>query len=148
MTSRPRVPCRHPLPRRRPSRRRSPRRPGRRRADPEPGLLERRTARSRRACYLPRMVRDVPSVSAFGRDTPRNVAQILIERYREMTPAERIARVMALNESARRMATARILATYGPGMPARELQLRLASLWIDRRTMILAFGWDPEVEGR
>ena len=30
----------------------------------------------------------------------------------------------------------------------RQLQYRLASLWIDAETMRRAVGWDPEVEGR
>ena len=34
-----------------------------------------------------------------------------------------------------------------PGADDRELQLRLAALWLDRGTMVRCFGWDPEVEG-
>jgi len=41
----------------------------------------------------------------------------------------------------------RIQARYGPDLTERELRLRLAALWLDRETMIEAFGWDPEVEG-
>jgi hypothetical protein len=41
----------------------------------------------------------------------------------------------------------RIQARYGPDLSERELRLRLAALWLDRETMIDAFGWDPEVEG-
>jgi len=40
-----------------------------------------------------------------------------------------------------------IQARYGPDLTERELRLRLAALWLDRETMIEAFGWDPEVEG-
>ncbi len=32
-------------------------------------------------------------------------------------------------------------------IPERELRLRLASLWLDRETMIRVFHWDPEPEG-
>jgi hypothetical protein len=45
------------------------------------------------------------------------------------------------------LAAARIKARYGPDLSERELRLRLAALWIDRETMVRAFGWDPEIQG-
>ena len=48
---------------------------------------------------------------------------------------------------AQRMAALRIQAEYGPDLSERELRLRLAALWVERTTMIEAFGWDPEVQG-
>src|SRR5688572_28826175 len=42
------------------------------------------------------------------------------------------------------LAAARITKQYG-AMSDRELRLRRASLWIDRKTMIQAFDWDPDV---
>jgi hypothetical protein len=80
-------------------------------------------------------------------DTPPEVEEILLEGYRRMTPAEKLARVMDLNRAAQEMALARIRATYGPDLSEREERLRLAALWIDRDTMIRAFDWDPEVQG-
>lgn len=80
-------------------------------------------------------------------DTPPEVEEILLEGYRRMTPTEKLARVMDLNRAAQEMALARIRATYGPDLSKREERLRLAALWIDRETMIRAFGWDPEVHG-
>jgi hypothetical protein len=80
-------------------------------------------------------------------DTPPEIEAILLERYRQMTPLERLRQAWELNRAAQTMAAMRIQAQYGPDIPERELRLRLAALWLDRETMIKAFGWDPEVEG-
>lgn len=82
-----------------------------------------------------------------SRDTPPDVEEILIEGYRRMTPWEKLRRVGELQHLAESMAAARIYSQYGPDLSDRELRLRLAALRLDRRTMIDAFGWDPEVKG-
>lgn len=80
-------------------------------------------------------------------DTPPEIEQIVLERYRRMTPFERLMQVWELNRMAQQMAALRIQAKYGPDLSERELRLRLAALWLDRETMIEAFGWDPKVKG-
>ena len=80
-------------------------------------------------------------------DTPPDIEEMILEHYRRMMPQEKLALVIDLNRAAQAMAAARIRAQYGPDLPERELNLRLAALWLDRETMIKAFGWDPEVEG-
>jgi hypothetical protein len=80
-------------------------------------------------------------------DTPQEIEEILLEGYRRMPPIEKLRQVFDLNRAAQRMAAMRIQARYGPNLSERELRLRLAALWLDRETMIAAFGWDPEVEG-
>lgn len=80
-------------------------------------------------------------------DTPPEVEAILVDLYRRMTPGEKLLKVMELNRAAQEMALARIRTQYGPDLSEREERLRLAALWLDRETMIRAFGWDPEVEG-
>lgn len=80
-------------------------------------------------------------------DTPPEVEEIVIARYRRMTPFERLMQVWELNRMAQQMAALRIQAKYGPDLSERELRLRLAALWLDRETMIEAFGWDPRVKG-
>lgn len=81
------------------------------------------------------------------RDTAPEAEAVLIEGYRRMTPHEKLERVVDLNRAVRELALSRILAKYGADLSARERELRLAALWIDRDTMIRAFGWDPEVQG-
>jgi hypothetical protein len=80
-------------------------------------------------------------------DTPAEIEQRLVEEYRRMSPGQRLMMAMEMNRAVQEMAAARIRAQYGPGLPERELRLRLAALWIDSDTMVRAFGWDPRAEG-
>jgi hypothetical protein len=64
-----------------------------------------------------------------------------------MTPGQRLARALDLSRASRQMAEARVRKKY-PGASEREVKLRLASLVLDRQTMIRAFSWDPAKEGR
>ncbi len=80
-------------------------------------------------------------------DTHPEVEELMLDAYRRMTPAEKLKRVVALGRAAQAMAAARIRAEYGPDLPERELRLRLASLRLDRRTMVEVFDWDPEEKG-
>lgn len=79
-------------------------------------------------------------------DTHPTIQKILIEGYRKMSPQEKMRRISELNRSIQQLALARIRKQYGD-ISEREQRLRLASLWLDRETMIKAFGWDPQVEG-
>jgi hypothetical protein len=80
-------------------------------------------------------------------DTPPEVEQRLLEAYRRMSPLQRLMKAMEMNRAVQELAAARIKAQYGPDLSDRELRLRLAALWIDRETMVRAFGWDPEIQG-
>lgn len=80
-------------------------------------------------------------------DTPPEIEEMILERYRRMSPGEKLRIVEDLNRAALAMAAARIRAQYGPDLSDRELGLRLAALWRDRETMIKVYGWDPEREG-
>ncbi|MBN2493422.1 MAG: hypothetical protein JXR96_02425 [Deltaproteobacteria bacterium] len=80
-------------------------------------------------------------------DTSPDAERMLIEGYRRMSPAEKLRRVVDLNQAALQMARARIQARYGPDLSEEELRMRLAALWLGRELMIAAFGWDPEREG-
>jgi hypothetical protein len=86
-------------------------------------------------------------VKTLSLDTPPEIEEIVLERYRQMTPQEKIAIVQGLNRTVMLMALAGIRMRHGTGLPEREVQLRLAALWLDRETMIKVYGWDPEVEG-
>jgi hypothetical protein len=86
-------------------------------------------------------------MKTLSADTPPEIEEILLERYRQMPPFEKLMQVFELNQMAQQMAALRLQAQYGPDLSERELRLRLAALWLDRETMIEAFGWDPEIEG-
>lgn len=81
----------------------------------------------------------------FGRDTSAEAESRLIAFYRRLTPAEKLQKVSELNSTTRAFAAAGIRARHGAQISERELALRLASLRLDRQTMIEVFGWDPAV---
>jgi hypothetical protein len=60
-----------------------------------------------------------------------------------MTPVQKFALTGALTRNVRQLALAGIRLRH-PRIDAREAQLRLAAMTIDRTTMVRAFGWDPE----
>jgi hypothetical protein len=80
-------------------------------------------------------------------DTHPAIEARAIEGYRKMSPAEKLRRVEALNETVLQLAAARIR-QENPGLTERELRLRLAALWLPAETMRRAFGWDPAVSRR
>jgi hypothetical protein len=80
-------------------------------------------------------------------DTPPEIEEMMLERYRQMSPGEKLRAVQEMNQSVQLMALAGIRSRHGADLPERELRLRLAALWLDRETMIKIYGWDPEIEG-
>ncbi len=80
-------------------------------------------------------------------DTPLEIERVLLAGYRRMTPQEKFQRIRELNLAGQALAAERIRRQYGRELPERELLLRLASLRLDRATMIKVFGWDPEEKG-
>jgi hypothetical protein len=79
-------------------------------------------------------------------DTSLNAQEILFNGYRAMSVQKKLRCVSELTKAVQEMALARIKKQYGD-MPEREQKLRLASLWLDRDTMVKVFGWDPEKQG-
>lgn len=61
-----------------------------------------------------------------------------------MSPAKKLERVYDLTEAINRMARLRIEKKWGNTLTEREIRLRLASLRLDRETMISVFGFDPK----
>ena len=80
------------------------------------------------------------------KDTPALIEKIVIEGYRKMTSWEKMKRVSELNKAVQQLALSRIRKQYGD-IPEHEQKLRLASLWMDRNTMIRVFDWDPKIKG-
>jgi len=86
-------------------------------------------------------------MTAMSRDTSAAAEAFLIAGFRQMSPAEKMRRVVELTHAAEQMALARIRAEH-PDASERELRLRLASLHLDRETMMRVFDWDPQTRGR
>jgi len=79
-------------------------------------------------------------------DTPPEIEEIILEGYRKMSAAQKLKIMQDLNRAAQLLALSDIKRRY-PEAVNRELQLRLASRWIEPELMRRAFGWDREVEG-
>jgi hypothetical protein len=79
-------------------------------------------------------------------DTSPDAAEMMIRGYREMKPGRKMILAGAMSRAVMQLAAARIRKAHS-GITDRELLLRLASLWLDRETLIRAFGWDPLKEG-
>jgi len=79
-------------------------------------------------------------------DTPPHIQEILIAGYRRMSPQKKLKRVTELTKAVQQLALSRIRQQYGR-LLEQEQRLRLASLWLDRETMIKIFNWDPSVKG-
>jgi len=79
-------------------------------------------------------------------NTPTHIDKIVIEGYRNMTSWEKMKRVSELNKAVQQLTLSRIRKRYGE-ITEQEQKLRLASLWMDRDTMIRVFDWDPKKMG-
>jgi hypothetical protein len=79
-------------------------------------------------------------------DTPPHIQKMLIAGYRNMTPQQKLQRVSELTKALQQLALARIRKQHGE-ISEREQKLRLASLWLNRETMIRVFDWDPRKAG-
>ena len=79
-------------------------------------------------------------------DTSPAMHKLIVEGYRRMPPHEKLMRVDEMTKAVQQLALARIRRQY-KGISEREERLRLASLWLDRETMIRVFNWDPKREG-
>lgn len=81
----------------------------------------------------------------MGEEEPMHLAldRFLVERYRAMSPDEKLERVAELTAAVRQLALTRLRLTF-PAATDRELELRLTALWLDAETMRAAFGWSPD----
>jgi hypothetical protein len=79
-------------------------------------------------------------------DTDPAIESILIEGYRRMSPAQKLARVRDLTRAVQQLALLDIRRRH-PGADDREQGLRLASRWIEPELMRRAFGWDAREAG-
>jgi hypothetical protein len=81
-----------------------------------------------------------------SRDSAPEIEERQLEAWRAMTPAEKLRIVGELVRATEELALAGVRRRH-PGAGAREQELRLAALRLDRETMIRWLGWDPEREG-
>lgn len=84
---------------------------------------------------------------APGSDTPPEIERMMIELWRRATPGQKLDKMSRMARELNELTRAEIRGRY-PAATPREVELRLASRTIDRDTMIKAFGWDPDIQGR
>jgi 2-iminoacetate synthase ThiH len=82
----------------------------------------------------------------FGEDTSPEVERFLLDAYRKMSGAEKIARVRALNSATIALALANIRKQH-PDASEREVLLRLAVRRYGADFVREHLGWDAEKEG-
>lgn len=75
-------------------------------------------------------------------DTHPAILALMLEGYRRMTPAQKLARCGDLSTAVRQLAAARIRAEH-PEADEREVLLRVASLLYPADLMERAAGWKP-----
>lgn len=76
-------------------------------------------------------------------DTHPDVDRMQFEVFARMSPSEKCARVLALIAMARSLTEQGIRERH-PRASEREVFLRVISTWLDRDTMIRAYGFDPD----
>lgn len=79
-------------------------------------------------------------------DTNPKIEKMMLDRYRGMSAAEKLAIVDGLTTMVQQLALADIRRRH-PNADDREQKLRLASRWLAPDVMRRLFGWDPDVMG-
>ncbi|MBI2920743.1 MAG: hypothetical protein HYY18_06615 [Planctomycetes bacterium] len=79
-------------------------------------------------------------------DTSPEIEQILIEGWRAMPSWRKVQLIRDMNLACEELARAGVRMRH-PAASEREIQLRVASLRLDRETMLKVFAWDPVKEG-
>jgi len=77
-------------------------------------------------------------------DTDPDALRVYLDLYREMPPANRLARVFELCDFQQSLQVADVRAAF-PAAGEREIFLRVAARRLGRDLMIEAYHWDPEL---
>lgn len=80
-------------------------------------------------------------------DTSPEVDEVMFGLWRRAPPAPKLRKVFSIGKTINALVRAELRKRY-PGATPRELELRLAARNLDRETMIRAFNWDPDLQGR
>jgi hypothetical protein len=79
-------------------------------------------------------------------DTSTAVMEMMIERWRTMSPAEKFQAVAAANQASEAMSAAGVRRRY-PTADEAEVRRRVIALRLGRELSVAVYGWDPEVHG-
>ena len=79
-------------------------------------------------------------------DTHPEIERRLIAGYRAMTPAQKMQRVLQLNQFGDQLIRRQVHEKH-PNAEEKEILLRIASRYLSTELMQKAFGWDRDKEG-
>lgn len=79
-------------------------------------------------------------------DTSGVVAAMVVERWRGMSPGEKLDQVGELNRACEQLSEAGVRVRY-PGAGDDEVRHRVFALRLGRDVMVEVYGWDPTIEG-
>lgn len=85
-------------------------------------------------------------LSSPTNDTDPRIEAVLVAGYRAMSASQKLARVTALTHAVQQLALLDIRRRH-PHAAQRELDLRLASRWLDPDLMKRVFDWDVQAAG-
>ena len=85
-------------------------------------------------------------VRPFPHDVDPAVLRIQAERYRAMSPAEKLRQVEAMNNFARETQLHHIRQMH-PHADDHELKMLLASRWLPKSLLKRFLGWDVDEQG-
>ena len=80
-------------------------------------------------------------------DTSPEVEDLMFQLWRRATPSQKLRKVFGIGKMINDLIRGELRRRYPDATP-REIELRLASRNLDRKTMLRAFDWDPELHGR
>jgi hypothetical protein len=80
-------------------------------------------------------------------DTSPEADELMFQLWRRATPTQKLRKVFGLGKMINELIRAELRKRYPDATPL-EVELRLASRNLDRQTMIRAFHWDPDLQGR
>jgi len=80
-------------------------------------------------------------------DTSPEADEVMFRLWRRATAAQKLQKVFSIGRMVNELVRAELRKRYPDATP-REIELRLASRNLDRETMIRAFQWDPDLQGR
>ena len=79
-------------------------------------------------------------------DTPGEVMDLVVERWRAMSAADKLGAVAELNRACDQLSESGVCRRH-PGASEQEVQHRVFALRLGRDLMVDVYGWDPVVEG-
>ena len=86
------------------------------------------------------------SVADAAVDTPGEAIDLVVERWRAMSAADKLGVVAGLNRACDQLSESGVRRRH-PGATEHEVQHRVFALRLGRDLMVDVYGWDPVVEG-